>query len=54
MLALAAGSFVCGAATILLSARHKQAKVTARRSRPSLPDIIGSDRYLIDVHSLRR
>lgn len=54
VLALVASSFVCGAATILLSSRGRPVKVTPRRLKPSLPDIIGSDRYLIDVHTLRR
>lgn len=56
--ALAAGSFVAGAATVALVHRRK-AKVTPRRLRRKKKsggalDIVSSNSFLVDVHLLRR
>jgi hypothetical protein len=49
---VAAGSFAVGAATVAAFKRHRQVKA-AKRSRNALGEVVGSRRFLIDVHLLR-
>jgi hypothetical protein len=49
---VAAGGFAVGAATVAAVKRHRQVKA-ARRSREALGQIVGSRRFLVDVHLLR-
>ena len=55
--ALAATTFVAGAATVALVQRRKTAKVLGkRRKRKALGfgEVVGSNSFLVDVHLLRR
>jgi hypothetical protein len=56
VLALAASSFLAGAATLALMHARKGVKVQPRRlARPSgFGEIVGSERFLLDVHRLHR
>jgi hypothetical protein len=49
---VAAGGFAVGAATVAAVKRHRQVKA-AKRSRKALGQIVGSRRFLVDVHLLR-
>jgi hypothetical protein len=49
---VAAGGFAVGAATVAAVKRHRSAKA-AKRSRKALGQIVGSRRFLVDVHLLR-
>jgi hypothetical protein len=51
--ALAATGFVAGAATVAVVHRRRT-RVTRRRKRSSLGDIVASNSFLIDVHLLKR
>ncbi|MEJ7892537.1 MAG: hypothetical protein WKF94_07830 [Solirubrobacteraceae bacterium] len=55
--ALAAGSFIVGAASMALSHRRKTSKLMAAKRRTKrLPfgEVVGSNSFLVDVHLLRR
>lgn len=49
---VAAGSFAIGAATVAAFKHHRQVKA-AKRSRKALGEVVGSRRFLVDVHLLR-
>lgn len=49
---VAAGSFAVGAATVAAFKHHRQVKA-AKRSRKALGEVVGSRRFLVDVHLLR-
>jgi tryptophan synthase alpha subunit len=49
---VAAGGFAVGAATVAAVKRHRSTKA-AKRSRKALGQIVGSRRFLVDVHLLR-
>jgi hypothetical protein len=49
---VAAGSFAIGAATVAAFKHHRQVKAT-KRSRKALGEVVGSRRFLVDVHLLR-
>jgi hypothetical protein len=49
---VAAGGFAIGAATVAVLKHHRQVKA-AKRSRKALGDVVGSRRFLVDVHLLR-
>jgi hypothetical protein len=55
--ALAATGFVAGAATVAV-VQHRMAKAGNRRRRrrkaATLPEIVGSISFLVDIHLLRR
>jgi uncharacterized membrane protein len=54
--ALAATGFVAGAATVAVVQRRR-ARVSGRKRRrkaPVLPEIVGSNSFLVDIHLLRR
>jgi hypothetical protein len=51
--ALAATGFVAGAATVAVVHRRRT-RVSRRRKRSSLGDIVASNSFLIDVHLLKR
>jgi hypothetical protein len=55
VLALAASSFLAGAATIAMVHSRKGAKVQPRRvsKAPGFGNIVSSERFLLDVHRLR-
>jgi hypothetical protein len=49
---VAAGGFAVGAVTVAAVKRHRSTKA-AKRSRKALGQIVGSRRFLVDVHLLR-
>jgi hypothetical protein len=49
---VAAGGFAVGAATVAAVRRHRQVKA-AKQSRKALGQVVGSRRFLVDVHLLR-
>jgi hypothetical protein len=49
---VAAGGFAVGAVTVAAVKRHRSIKA-AKRSRKALGQIVGSRRFLVDVHLLR-
>jgi hypothetical protein len=49
---VAAGGFAVGAVTVAAVKRHRSTKA-AKRSRKALGQIVGSRRFLVDVHPLR-
>ena len=49
---VAAGSFAVGAVTVAAVKRHRSVKA-AKRSRKALGQVVGSRRFLVDVHLLR-
>lgn len=54
--ALAAGTFVAGAATVAMVHRRRT-KASSRRSKKrksAIGEIVGSNSFLVDVHLLRR
>jgi hypothetical protein len=53
--ALAATSFVAGAATVAMMA-HRRSRAARRRRRKKGPigEIVGSNSFLVDVHLIRR
>jgi len=55
--ALAATTFVAGAATVAIAHRRRTAKVLGRRKKRKsigLGEVVGSNSFLVDVHLLRR
>ena len=57
VIALAATSFLAGAATLALVHARKGVKVQPRRVNsggPGFGNIVGSERFLLDVHRLQR
>jgi len=49
---VAAGSFAVGAATVAAFKHHRSVR-TAKRQRKALGQVVGSRRFLVDVHLLR-
>jgi hypothetical protein len=49
---VAAGGFAVGAVTVAAVKRHRSIKA-AKRSRKALGQVVGSRRFLVDVHLLR-
>jgi hypothetical protein len=49
---VAAGSFAVGAATVAAFKHHRSVRV-AKRQRKALGQVVGSRRFLVDVHLLR-
>jgi hypothetical protein len=49
---VAAGSFAVGAVTVA-AFKHRRNTRAARRSRKALGEVVGSRRFLVDVHLLR-
>jgi len=49
---VAAGSFAVGAATVAAFKRHRSVRA-AKRQRTALGQVVGSRRFLVDVHLLR-
>ena len=49
---VAAGGFAVGAVTVAAVKRHRSVKA-AKRSRKALGQVVGSRRFLVDVHLLR-
>jgi hypothetical protein len=49
---VAAGGFAVGAVTVAAVKHHRSVKA-AKRSRKALGQIVGSRRFLVDVHLLR-
>jgi hypothetical protein len=54
--ALAATTFVAGAATVAVVSRHRTRKAARKRGKRQTPfgEIVSSNSFLIDVHLLRR
>jgi hypothetical protein len=49
---VAAGSFAVGAATVAALKHHRAARA-AKRQRKAIGQVVGSRRFLVDVHLLR-
>ena len=49
---VAAGGFAVGAVTVA-AFKHRRAVKAAKRSRKALGEVVGSRRFLVDVHMLR-
>jgi hypothetical protein len=49
---VAAGSFAVGAATVAMFKHRRQIRA-AKRSRKAIGEVVGSRRFLVDVHLLR-
>jgi hypothetical protein len=49
---VAAGGFAVGAVTVA-AVKHRRSVKAAKRSRKALGQIVGSRRFLVDVHLLR-
>ena len=49
---VAAGGFAVGAVTVA-AFKHRRSVKAAKRSRKALGEVVGSRRFLVDVHLLR-
>ena len=52
--ALAATTFVAGAATVALVNRRRAKPARKRKKKGAIGEIVGSNSFLVDVHLLRR
>ena len=52
--ALAATTFVAGAATVALVNRRRSKPARKRKKKGAIGEIVGSNSFLVDVHLLRR
>lgn len=52
--AIAATTFVAGAATVALVHRRRAKPTRKRKKKGAIGEIVGSNSFLVDVHLLRR